>query len=296
VVRRKAQVAGADQWLADLPDLVADLEHEWGITVGRPYRDATEAFVARAVTDGGEQVVLKVLVPRGDAVAVHEITVLRLVDGQGCVRLLRADPERGALLLERLGRSMHDLALPVGRRQELLCSLASQVWRSAPDCGLPTGADKGRWLIDFITRLWTELDEPCSERAVEHAVAAATRRVAGHDDERAVLVHGDVHEWNALESGGGFALVDPDGLLADAAYDLGILMRENPVELMGGDPRDRAHWLAARTGQDPTAIWDWGVVERVSTGLLATSIELQPVGREMLAAADAIAADFRELR
>jgi streptomycin 6-kinase len=86
-------------------------------------------------------------------------------------------------------------------------------------------------------------------------------------------------------------------LLADAAYDLGILMREVPVDLMAaGDPRERAHLLAARTGQDRTAIWDWGVVERVSTGLLATSIELQPVGQEMLAAADTIAADFRELR
>jgi hypothetical protein len=30
----------------------------------------------------------------------------------------------------------------------------------------------------------------------------------------------------------------------------------------------------------------WGVVERVSTGLLLTRIGLQPVGREMLAAAD----------
>jgi hypothetical protein len=31
------------------------------------------------------------------------------------------------------------------------------------------------------------------------------------------------------------------------------------------------------------------VVERVSTGLLCTKIELQPVGREMLATADHVA-------
>ena len=39
----------------------------------------------------------------------------------------------------------------------------------------------------------------------------------------------------------------------------------------------------------PTAIWEWGVVERVSTGLLATGIGLQSVGREMLATADLLA-------
>jgi streptomycin 6-kinase len=66
-------------------------------------------------------------------------------------------------------------------------------------------------------------------------------------------------------------------------------MREDPVELMAGDPRERARRIAAHTGCDPVAIWEWGVVERVSTGLLAVSIGLQPVGSQMLAAADAIA-------
>ena len=55
---------------------------------------------------------------------------------------------------------------------------------------------------------------------------------------------------------------------------------------MDGDPWSRAHFLAERTGTDPTAIWEWGVAERVSTGLLAVGIGLQPVGDQMLAAAD----------
>ena len=47
--------------------------------------------------------------------------------------------------------------------------------------------------------------------------------------------------------------------------------------------------LAARCGLDADAIWQWGVAERVSTGLLCTKIGLQPVGRQMLAAADRVA-------
>jgi streptomycin 6-kinase len=101
-----------------------------------------------------------------------------------------------------------------------------------------------------------------------------------------VLVHGDVHQWNALRSGDGFKLVDPDGLLAEPEYDLGILMREDPVELLHGDPYERARWLAWRCGLDAAAIWEWGAIERVSTGLLCTRVGLQPGGREMLAAAD----------
>lgn len=289
VVRQKALAVGADVWLDELPLLVARLEQEWGIAVGAAYSDSTEAFVAEAICEDGTPAVLKLLVPRSGDAAENEITVLRLTDGEGCVRLLGDDAVRGALLLERLGRSLYQLGLPIRRRHEILCSAATRVWRPAPDCGLPTGADKGRWLADFITASWEELDHPCSERAIDYALTCAGRRVNAHRDERAVLVHGDVHEWNALEAAGGFKLVDPDGLLAEPEYDLGVIMREDPLDLLDREPNERARWLAARTGLDPTAIWEWGVVERVSTGLLCTRVGLQAVGGQMLAVADRIA-------
>ena len=94
---------------------------------------------------------------------------------------------------------------------------------------------------------------------------------------------------NALKSGDGYKLVDPDGLLAEPEYDLGVLMRGDPVELLAGDPRDRMHWLAARTGLNPVAIWQWGVVERLSSGLLCTQVDMQPLGRDTLRAAEAVA-------
>jgi streptomycin 6-kinase len=289
VVRVTAVQAGADAWLAGLPELVAGLERDWGIAVGRAYADPTEAYVAEAVCADGTPAVLTLLVPRPGQ-AADEITVLRLADGAGCVRLLASDVERSALLLDRLGPSLYELGVPIERRLAIMCDLAARLWRPAPDADLRTGAEKGRWLVAHIEAMWAQLDGPCSRAAVDHALACAERRIAAHVPERAVLVHGDVHQWNTLRArDGGFALVDPDGLLAEPEYDLGVLMREDPVELMTGDPRERARRLAARTGCDPEAIWEWGVVERVSTGLLATAIGLQPVGAQMLAAADAIA-------
>jgi len=289
VVRQKVLAVGADVWLDDLPLLVVRLEQEWGIAVGAAYSGSTEAFVAEVICEDGTPAVLKLLVPRSGDAAENEIQVLRLTDGEGCVRLLREDAAHGALLLERLGRSLYELGLPIRRRHEILCSTATRVWRPAPDCALPTGAEKARWLADFITATWEELDHPCSERAIDHALTCAGRRLDAHRDERAVLVHGDIHQWNALEAPDEFKLVDPDGLLAEPEYDLGVIMREDPLDLLDGDPHERARWLAARTGLDPTAIWEWGVVERVSTGLLCTRVALQPVGGQMLAVADRVA-------
>jgi streptomycin 6-kinase len=305
VVVAKARTFGAETWLAGLPEVVAGIERDWDLTVGRAFTEATEAFVAAATLADGTAAVLKLAVPRGpaDGLLDREITVLRLAGGAGCAALLRADPDRGALLVERLGPSLHDLGLPLGRRHEILCATAQRVWRPLdPAVDLPTGADHGRALVAMITARWEALDRPCSERAVDHALACAGRRIAAHDDERAVLVHGDVHQWNALRAEGsgdhGFKLIDPDGLRAEAEYDLGIVMREDPVELVAGDPRARARWLAARTGLDATAIWEWGVVERVSTGLLGVQVGLEPVASQMLVAADrlALGATAQDLR
>jgi streptomycin 6-kinase len=287
VVREKALAVGAQAWVDGLPELVDHLEREWSIAVGEPFSDSSEAFVAEATCDDGTRAVLKLIVPRDSDAAAHELIALRLANGDGCVRPLRDDVALGALLLERLGRSLHDMALPTRRRHEILVGCARRVWRAAPDSGLPTGAEKGRWLSDFISRTWEELDRPCSERTVEQALACASRRCSAYRDETAVLVHGDVHQWNALEGHGGFLLVDPDGLLAEPEYDLGVIMREDPLD---GDLSERCTWLAAQTGLDRAAIWEWGVLERVSTGLLCVRVGLEVVGREMLAAADRLAA------
>jgi streptomycin 6-kinase len=290
-VRNKALAVGAAAWIDDLPELVGHLEREWQITVGRCYDSSTEALVAEATRADGTPAVLKLMIPRPGGHARKAITFLRLAAGDGCVRLLRSDEGLGALLLERLGRSLDQLGLPIGQRHEILSAAAARIWRPAPGCGLPTGADHGRFLTGFITRTWTELGRPCSARAVDYALACAARRIGAHDDERAVLVHGDVHQWNVLEAAGGYKLVDPNGMLAEAELDLGIVMREDPVELMHGDPHERARWLARRCGLDATAIWEWGAAERVSTGLLLTKVELQPVGHQLLAAANHVASE-----
>jgi streptomycin 6-kinase len=290
VVRGKALLQGQGAWLDALPQLVAEVAGEWALTTGQVMEGGTEALVIAATGADGKQCVLKLLVPRAADLVAEEMTVLRLAGGDGCVQLLRHDAERGALLLERLGPSMAELAVPFAQRLPILCDLAARVWRPARGAGLPTGRAKALALAEQIPARWEECDRPCSEAAIAYALSCAERRAAAHDDDRARLVHGDVHQWNALRTrDGGFTLIDPDGLLAEPEYDLGVLMREDPVELMRDGPWSRARWLAARTGCGAVAIWEWGALERVSTGLLAVAIGLQPVGDQMLRAAEAAA-------
>lgn len=83
VVRSKALAADAGRWIRDLPELVAGIERDWSIAVGRPYQDSTEAFLAGAVLGDGRPAVLKLVIPRAGERARNEITALRLAGGEG---------------------------------------------------------------------------------------------------------------------------------------------------------------------------------------------------------------------
>jgi streptomycin 6-kinase len=156
-----------------------------------------------------------------------------------------------------------------------------------------SGAAKARWLAGFIGDTWRELDRPCSERVVERALGFAAAREAAFDPATAVLVHGDAHSGNLLQSPADpatFKLIDPDGLFAEPACDLAIPMRGWNTPLLAGDTRTlaraRCAYLGDLTGVDRRAIWEWGFVERVSTGLLLTRIGAEPAGRQTLEVAE----------
>lgn len=294
-VRLRAEAGGeaTRRWLNDLPQLVAGLEREWGIGVEpTALGGGSASYLCRAVTEMGAPAILKLTMPSEDITG--EIITLERSAGRGYVRLLRHDTARGALLQERLGPALGAMGLPVDEQIQVICATLAQAWAPMPEPqGLMTGAEKAAWLAEFITRTWEVLDRPCSEAAVAQALACADSRAAAFDLETCVLVHGDAHSGNVLQAPdapSGFKFVDPDGLCAEPACDLAIPMREWSAELLAGDAlergRARCARLAALTGVPFQAIWEWGVMERMSTGLLCTQLGYQPTGRDTLAVSD----------
>ena len=278
LVRQRATADGAAgrAWLDSLPDVVADLADGWDLEVGRALEGGTASFVAAATDRSGRACVLKVAMPletdAGDAFA-RSVLVHQLAGGRGCAELLRHDDWTRAMLLERLGPNLHDAGTPLPRLLEAITATLRSFWRPvAEDCGLPTGAEQATWLAGYITASWDELGRPCRREVVDRALGCCAERAAAFDPAQAVLVHGDAHGWNTLDAGAGsWKLVDPEGLRSERAHDLGIPLREYNEPLLDGDTpalvRERAELLAASCDVDPEAVWQWGFVERVSTGL-----------------------------
>ncbi|MXY52792.1 MAG: phosphotransferase [Gammaproteobacteria bacterium] len=287
-------------WVARLPDLVRELEQLWGVEAGGSLAGGSESLVAEATRADGTEAVLKVGLP-GSADLNAEATVYRLASGRGYAKLLAHDPERNALLLERLGMPLSRRCESTGARIRAICRTFDDAWVSAGlDHGLMTGAEKARWLANFIAEQWHALGQPCSAKAKNQALDYAEERAAAFNPEQSVLVHGDAHAENTLiaEDPGADAslrgkFIDPDGLIAEKACDLAPIMRDWSEELLAGNTealtRARCDLLAELTDVPTRPIWQWGYMERVSTGLVMLAIGQREEARQTLAVADGLA-------
>jgi streptomycin 6-kinase len=280
LVRQKAAHLGARgrEWLAHLPEFVSDLERHWSITVGAPFSGGTTSYVCRAVTHAGEAAVLKLTLP--DEGFSATVRLLEAAQGNGYVRLLAHDTERYALLLEALGAPLNKLDLTPEQQMRVLARTLRRAWHvpRCDDAKAEVATEKAAQLGELVGRLWESLGRPCSKRVRDQALAYAASRAAAFNIDRCVVVHGDPHPANALSvttpragAESGFVFVDPDGFLADPAYDVGVVLRDWSPQLLAGDTsvlaRRYCRLLAEETGVDERAVWEWGFLERVSSGL-----------------------------
>lgn len=255
------------QWLANLPTLLIDLEQRWGLTVNAPFPDLSYNYVAPAVTAEGTEVVLKVGVPNPELAS--EGAALRSFDGQGAVRLLEADGDRGALLLERLrpGAALWESADDESATA-VAASVMGALWQPAPTLPhpFPTVAD---W-ADGLARLRHRFGGgtgPLPPALVAQAESLFRDLLASSGDP--VLLHGDLHHGNILSAERApWLAIDPKGLTGEPAYDTGAWLR-NPLPELLNRPHPQAVLarrivlFAETLTLDPARIRAWGMAQAV---------------------------------
>src|SRR5262245_22463165 len=88
-------------WLEKLPEVIRELQDRWSLSLEAPF-DCPEvscAWVAPAVRRDSSHAVLKLGMPHLEG--THELQGLRFWDGDPTVRLLEADVDLNAMLLEQ---------------------------------------------------------------------------------------------------------------------------------------------------------------------------------------------------
>ncbi len=252
-------------WLQGLPALLETLVQNWSLRLLEPY-DLRYNYVTQALAQEGERVVLKVGFPNQEL--TREILALRVYSGRGMVRLLQADAERGALLLEYIhpGTPLYEI-----KDEDKACRIAAGLMRRilrplpAQHPFLPVSA----WTrgLQRLRSTFNGGTGPFPRHLVEQAETLFTELLKSQAE--VMLLHGDLHHWNILSAEREPWLgLDPKGVAGEAACECAAFLR-NPLPEIGSRP-DLGAALARRTaifaeelGFERERILGWGMAQAV---------------------------------
>jgi len=266
-----AFAARGPDWAAfvdGLPRLVHDLLEEWQLTADGEPTHGYCALVLPVRTPGGAPAVLKVGFP--DDESEHEHLALQHWHGRGAVQLLRADPHRRAMLLERLHREdltdLWDL-----EACEVVAGLYAQIHVPAPPQLRPLTAYVERWSAGLAG---LPRSAPVPRRLVEQALSLS-RDLVADPTGTGTMIHTDLHYENVLAGDRQpWLVIDPKPVSGDPHYELAPMLwnrfdelTAQPGQSLRDGLRRRFHALVDAAGFDEHRARDWVVVRMMHNAL-----------------------------
>jgi streptomycin 6-kinase len=257
--------AKREAWLARLPDTIRGLERRWSLALGTPFDNTSYSWTAPATLADGTAAVLKLGMPHLEG--EREIDALRLWGGESIVRLLDADRELGAMLLERCEPGAALWIRPRDEQDAVLAAVMKRLWRT------PADPHPFRRLSEMVA-VWRKRTLAHSEHWPDAGlVREGLRLLAELADSatREVLLHTDLHAGNVLQAQREpWLAIDPRPFVGDPAYDAtqhllnnGSRLRADPdrtirqfAEVAELDPDRVLLWTFARAAAGPRN--DWG--------------------------------------
>jgi streptomycin 6-kinase len=256
-------------WLADLPGLVGELIAEWQLVADGESMHGACALVLPVRDAAGRPAVLKISWPHWEAETEH--LALGQWRGEGAVELLRADPHRFALLLERAEpRDLSSIA--VDDACTVIAERYDRLHVPAHPQLLPLSGRVRGW-CDRLAAL--PRTAPLPHRFVERAVALG-RALADDAATDGTLIHTDLHYANVLAARREpWLVIDPKPLSGDPHYEVPPLLNNRWAEAVAtgdlrGAIRRRVDLVTDVAGLDRDRVRDWAVVRMMTNALWET--------------------------
>ncbi|TDU87500.1 streptomycin 6-kinase [Kribbella voronezhensis] len=260
----KVGLRGSDwaAWLDKLPRLTRDLLDEWKLRVDGGAQYGNCALVVPVRTPEGAAAMLKVQFPHWEAETEH--LALRIWDGNGAIRLLRADPRRFALLLERAQPRDLTTVDEIEACEIVAASYKRLHVPAGPQFKLLSG-EIARWSRELLA---LPASAPVPRRYVEQAAALA-RDFASDPDCDGALIHTDLHYENVLAADREpWLVIDPKPLSGDPHYEVAPLIWNRWDELAAARDlrfalRRRFYAIVDTAGLDEDRARDWIIVRQL---------------------------------
>lgn len=256
-------------WIDALPDLVAELCTAWNLTVdGAPMHGYLGLVTPVRRLD--EPCILKV--SWRDEFTDAEAWALATWNGGGAVQLLAADPERGALLLERLDHRHTLDDVPIDHAGTIAGRLLHRLAVPAPPGIRPLHARAAELVAELPAR-WEAQNRPMPRPVLDEAVALARELGA---ETQSLLTNHDLHYQNVLRgTREPWLVIDPKPLAGDPEYGVAQLLVNRLEEIEGGRGLDHFIDRLIHAAQlDAARTRGWTLVRCVDYWLWGLSVGL----------------------
>ena len=119
------------QWLDGLDDLIAYSKNKWRFEL-LPAKKLSFNFVVPVVFENGSNAILKLGLPGKEFQS--ETAALAAYKGQGFCKLLRAEPEKGIMLLEQInpGEHLNTIADDTAKTRVTACLIKNMIGHDPP--------------------------------------------------------------------------------------------------------------------------------------------------------------------
>jgi streptomycin 6-kinase len=216
------------KWLAELPRIIAAVSADWSLKTGKPLKNLSYHYVAPCICADGTEAILKIGFPEEKTEFFSETETLKLYNGDGAARLLRADEKRYAMLLEKLvpGKTLGEMCLKDDKETvRIAAGTLKKIIRDVPKGGDFHKLDD--WIGGFHRAKDTEFPADVIKKA-----QSFYKELTGKNKN--FLLHGDFHHENILSSTREpFLVIDPKGLIGGKGYDIGVFLNNHRNWLEG---------------------------------------------------------------
>ena len=211
-------------------------------------------------TEDGEQAVLKVQQPHRES--EYEAAALELWDGDGAIRLLDAEPEEDALLLERCVPGTPLSAVCGEAALDVFVELLPRLWKPA---GAPfrTLAAEAAWWADSLEETWERFARPFERRLLDAALEALQQLPPTQKQQ--VLLHQDLHGDNVLAAQREpWLAIDPKPLVGEREFGIAPIVRSRELGHSRREVLHRFDRLTAELDLDRERARGWTIAQTIA--------------------------------
>lgn len=252
------------KWLEDLPNIIKEISIRWNLSDLKPISNLSYNYILSGLEDL-KPVILKLGLDK--KALKTESEALKAFENYGAIKVLNQID--GALLLEQAfpATLLKDYFPAKDEEATLIAGKIIKLLHSAPYSQNNIFPNIKDWLIKLDKNYNIPSDYILKARKLRDELLITS--------PTSLLLHGDLHHDNILQSGNEWCIIDPKGVVGDAAYEVGAFIRNPIVGLIVLDEdivniiNKRVMLLANILNLEANRIRKWCFVQSVLTWIWA---------------------------